>query len=149
MTPATDRSGGRVCLWRYRGRTGNYAGFHLSADPAGCDQLLTLLGALATARAPRIGNVVLDPVTADVLAVPNDPRGEISAYRHWDLVVDPKFDPERLHFFVMNDRVRTELSTVQTESLIAGVEDIRARRGDYAIGDDDEHQLWFWWQNAP
>ena len=48
----------------------------------------------------------------------------------------------------MNDRVRTELSTVQVESLMAGVEDIRAGRGDYAIGDDDEHQLWFWWQNA-
>ena len=45
------------------------------------------------------------------------------------------------------DRVRTELSPVQVESMAAGVEDIRALRGDYAIGDDGEHQLWFWWQD--
>ena len=139
---------GRVCLWRYRDRARSYPGFHLSADPAGCDQLLTLLGALAKARAPRIGNVVLDPPSPDVLEVPPNRGTPVTGYRYWDLVVDPRFDPERLQFRVMHDRVRTELSTVQVESLMAGVEDMRARRGDYAIGDDDEHQLWFWWQNA-
>ena len=141
---------GRICLWRYREHSRNYPGFHLSADRPGCAQLLTLLGSLAKARTPQIGNVVLDPVTAAVLAIPNNRGGHaaISSYQHWELVVDPRFPPERLHFAVMNDRARTELSVVQVESVMAGVEDIRALRGDYAIGDDDEHQLWFWWQDG-
>jgi hypothetical protein len=137
---------GQVCLWRYRERTRNYPGFHLSADRHGCDQLLTLLGSLAKARTSQIGHIALDPVTAAVLAVPNNRDAEVSAYRHWELIVDPRFPPERLHFAVVGDRVRTELSPVQVESLAAGVQDIRERRGDYSIGDDDDHQIWFWWQ---
>ena len=139
---------GRISLWRYREPSLDYRGFHLSADPPGCAQLLPLLGSLAKARTPQIGNIVLDPVTAAALAIPKDRSGlaAINAYRHWELLVDPRFPPERLHFTVMNDRVRTELSAVQVESVVAGVEDMRARRGDYAIGDEDEHQLWFWWE---
>jgi hypothetical protein len=64
-------------------------------------------------------------------------------------VVDPRFDPEHFKFVVVGERVRTEMSAVQAESVAAGVEDIRQQRGDYSIGEDDEHQLWFWWQNAP
>jgi hypothetical protein len=29
------------------------------------------------------------------------------------------------------------------------VDDIRQRRGSYSIGDEEEHQLWFWWQDEP
>ena len=140
--------GGRVCLWRYRDRARNYPGFHLSADPRGCDQLLVLLDGLMKARKPQIGNVALDPVTQAVLAIPNNRDARASTYRHWALVVDPSFPPERLHFTVMNDRVQTELSAIQVERLAAGVRDIRERRGDYAIGDKDGHELWFWWQDG-
>ena len=138
---------GQICLWRYRERVGNYPGFHLSADVAGCDQLLALLADLAKTRTSRIANIVLDPVTAAVLVVPNNGDAAISAYRHLEIVVDPRFAPERMHFTVMNDRVRMELSSVQVESLAAGVTDIRQGRGDYSIGEDDD-QLWFWWRDA-
>ena len=140
---------GRVCLWRYREHTRDHPGFHLSADRQGASQLLTLLEGLARVRASRIANITLDPVTADVLAVPARRATGISGYRHWELIVDPRFPPERLHFTVAGDRVRTELSPVQVESLAAGVEDIRQRRGDYSIGDEEEHQIWFWWQGDP
>ncbi len=138
---------GRICLWHYSDRSPDYPGFHLSADRAGATQLLTLLANLAKARSPQIANVTLDPVTADVLAVPNNRGARITPYQHWDVVVDPRFAPERLHFTVVGGRVRIELSPVQVESVAAGVEDIRERRGGYSIGDDDEHQLWFWWQD--
>lgn len=140
---------GRIHLWRYRERTRNYPGFHLSADVAGADALLTLLDRLAKTRTPQISNITLDPVSTAALAIPNNRDATVTAYRHWDLIVDPKFPPERLQFVVMNDRVHTELSPVQVESVAGGVRDIRERRGDYAIGDDDEQQLWFWWQNGP
>ena len=135
-------------MWRYRERTRNYPGYHLSADTQGCDQLLKLLGDLAKVREPRLATVTLDAVTADVLAVPNNRDADVSTYGHWDLIADPRFPPERLHFTVLNDRVRSELSAVQIESLAAGVLDMRERRGDYAIGDEDEHLLWFWWQDG-
>jgi hypothetical protein len=138
---------GQVCLWRYRDRARNYPGFHLSADRSGCDQLLTLLASLAKARASQIGHIALDPVTPAVLAIPNH-AAEVSTYRHWELIVDPRFPPERLQFAVVSDRVRTELSLVQVESLAAGVQDIRERRGAYSIGDEEEQQIWFWWQDA-
>ena len=140
---------GRICLWRYRERTRNYPGFHLSADHQGAGQLLALLGNLRKARTPQLASVTLDPPTAAVLAVPDNRGASVSGYRYWELVVDPRFPPERLHFMVVNDRVRTELSMIQVESVAAGVEDIRERRGDYSIGDDEEHQLWFWWHGDP
>ena len=141
---------GRICLWRYRDHSPDYPGFHLGADPTGATQLLKLLGSLVKARTPQIGNVVLDPVMSAVLAIPNNRSGRsaITAYRHWELIVDPKFPPEQLHFAVANDRLRTELSLIQVESLVAGVEDIRALRGEYAIGDEGEDQLWFWWHEG-
>ena len=142
---------GRICLWQYHEHALEYAGFHLSADAAGCAQLLPLLASLAKARTPQLANIVLDPPTAGVLAIANRRAGNapVSVYRHWELLVDSRFPPERLHFRVTSDRVRTELSPVQVESMAAGVEDIRALRGDYAIGDDEQHQLWFWWQERP
>jgi hypothetical protein len=139
---------GRVCLWRYREHADRYPGFHLSADRPGCAQLLTLLGSFAKAKTPQIGNVVLDPVTPAVLSVPDNRNATISPYRHWDLLVDPRFPPERLHSTVVNDRVRTELSLVQIESVAAGLGDMRERRGGYPIGDEEEQQLWFWWHDA-
>src|SRR5688500_7972506 len=145
--PSNPLMAGQICLWRYRENARSYPGFHLSADPAGCAQLITLLQGLSKARAPQIGHVVLDPVTASVLAVPNNAGATISAYQHWELLVDPRFSPEQLQFSVVGNRARTEVSKVQLEALAAGIEDIRQGRGDYSIGDDD-HQLWFWWQRS-
>ena len=140
---------GRICLWQYRDNPREYMGFHLSADAPGCTQLLPLLANLAKARTPQIANIVLDPPSPGVLAIPTRRVGSsaIIGYRHWELLVDPRFPPERLHFTVVTDRVRTELSPVQVESMAGGVEDMRALRGDYPIGDDEAHQLWFWWQD--
>jgi hypothetical protein len=141
---------GRICLWRYREPLRDYAGFHLSADPAGCDQLRALLSSMTRARKPEIGTVVLDPVTPLDVAVATNRVGDTrpTSYRRWELLVDPRFPPEHLHFRVAGDGVRTELSPIQAESIMGGVEDIRARRGDYAIGEEEEHQLWFWWQEV-
>src|SRR5687768_4345680 len=108
---------GRVCLWKYRERARNYPGFHLSADPDGCTQLLELLRSLAKARTPQIGTIVLDRVTPADLSVPNNGDAEVEGYSRWELLVDPRFDPEHLRFAVVNDRVRTELSVVQVESV--------------------------------
>jgi hypothetical protein len=139
----------RICLWRYREHPRDYAGFHLSAEKTGCAQLLGLLANLAKARTPQIASIVLDPPTAAVLSVANAHAGNspVIAFRHWELLVDPGFPPERLHFTVIMDRVRTELSPVQVESMAAGVEDMIAYRGGYPIGDEEEDQLWFWWQD--
>ena len=140
---------GRVSLWRYREHADDYPGFHLSADRPGCGQLITLFASFMKLRSPQIANIVLDPVTSDVLAVPNRRNATIHIYRNWELVADPSFPPERLHFTVMHDRVRTEMSVIQMEGIVAGLEDMRERRGGYAIGDDGtEQQLWFWWQEA-
>jgi hypothetical protein len=146
VTPAA----GRICLWRYTDAKHNHPGFHLSADVAGCNQLLRLLGTLAKARKSELGTVVLDPVGPAELAVPNARHGNarFSSYARWELLVDPRFPPEQLRFVVTNDRVRTELSPAQVESLIGGVQDIREGRGDYGIGDEDEHMLTFWWQTG-
>lgn len=149
--PRMSTKAGRVCLWRYRDKSRDYAGFHLSADRAGCDQLLSLLPTLIKPRTAQIGTVVLDPVTPTDLAIPRSRVGQVAvmAYGRWELLVDSRFEPEHLKFVVVADRIRTELSHVQAESLIGGVEDIRARRGDYSIGDEEGDQLWFWWQDDP
>ena len=144
MTPAA----GRICLWRYVDSRSPDPGFHLCADVAGCNQLLRLLGTLAKTRISELGTVVLDRVGPAELAasIERYDGGRVVSYARWELLVDPRFQPERLHFVVTHDRVRTELSPAQVESLIGGVQDIREGRGDYSIGEEEEHMLTFWWQ---
>jgi hypothetical protein len=127
-------------IWRYRDNQRNYPGYHLSADADGCAALLAWLSS------PKERPVFqLQPVTLEVLDVPNNQGAAHVGCRLFKLHVRP--DVARGHFLVSeaSDQVSLECSQQQVECMIKGVEDIQRGEGDYCIGAEDQHVLWFWW----
>ncbi len=129
-------------LWRYRDNQNNYPGYHLSADADGCTALLAWL------RAPKGRTEFrLQPVTPEVLSVPNNQGGSAGYVACTLLKLHLKPDAADGHFLFseMSSRLSIECSQRQVECIIKGVEDIQRGEGDYCIRGDDEHVLWFWW----
>lgn len=129
-------------IWRYKDNWRNYPGYHLSADAEGCAALLEWLRSPKTRPEFR-----LQPVTSEVLSVPNNQDG-LTAYvasTLFKLLVRPDVGRGYFVFSEASGRLTLECSHQQVECIIGGVEDIVRGRGDYCIGGDDQHVLWFWW----
>lgn len=129
-------------IWRYRDNRRNYPGDHMSADAEGCAALLTWLHSRRVRPEFR-----LQPVTAEVLRIPNN-QGGSAAYAGCTalkLDVRPAVDPGHFLFSESGSHLGLECSQQQVECIIKGIEDIQQGEGDYCIGGDDQHVLWFWW----
>ena len=133
----------RICLWRYRDNTRNYPGFHLSADPEGCLVLRDLLG---TGR--QTTSTPLHSVDAEILEVPNNLKGEArwTSWRRFRIQSFGDEAPETFEFAEDGETLLLTCSRAQIGCILKGVEDMESGRGDYCIGGDGEHVLWFWWQ---
>ena len=145
------RQRGAVFLWRYRDEPRNYPGWHLSADPAGSESLLELFRLMRDAAHSSEQRISISDPTARVLSVPNYTRGgdHWQSARRWH-VVYPKgrasVDEWKLVF--AGSELRLSIGERYLLSLIQGVEDLAAGRGDYAISGEDADSpdcLWFWW----
>lgn len=126
-------------VWRYRDNQRNYPGYHLSADADGCVALLAWL------RSPRARpEFRLQPVTPEVLSVPNSQAGYVG-FTFFKLHVRPDVARGHFQFSEVSDRLSLACSQQQVECIIKGVEGIVRDHGDYCIGGEDQHVLWFWW----
>ena len=138
---------GRVFLWRYRENRRNYPGYHLTADAAGCDFLLASLRRLAAAERARRIELPLAPVGPEILAVPNNRRGNstVKRFTRLELVTEPDFERAHLRFTEQHPKCVMNLSAAQAECVAGGVQDVAAGKGDYCIGEVRDQELWFWW----
>jgi len=129
-------------IWRYQENQRNYPGYHMSADANGCADLLAWL------RNPKRKPVFrLQPVTQEILNVPNNRNGaaRFSQYNLLELNVRSDAPSELFQIDEVSGCLNLECSRHQVECIIKGVEDILQGQGDYSIGQDDSHRLWFWW----
>src|SRR5882762_606077 len=69
------KKSGLVMLWRYTEHDRNFRGWHLTADPAGCASLVTLIDALTADNIPATRVFDVSSPTERVLAVPNNRPG--------------------------------------------------------------------------
>lgn len=53
--------------------------------------------------------------------------------------------PGHFVFPEVSARLSLECSQQQLECIIGGVKDVVRSRGDYCIGGEGQHVLWFWW----
>ncbi len=129
-------------IWRYEENQRNYPGYNLSADADGCAALLAGLRSLR-----KTAKFQLDPVTQQVLKVPNNRGGSASYldFKSFKLEVRPDASSDHLHFSEELGSLSLECSPQQVELMIKGVEDIRRGEGDYCIQGSDRQALWFWW----
>jgi hypothetical protein len=138
---------GGVSLWRYRENRHNYPGYHLTADTAGCDFLLASLQRLVSASSALHIELPLAPLSPDILAVPNNRRGNatVRAFTRLELVTEPHFEQRHMRFTEQHPKCVIDLSSAQAGCFADGVRDIANGKGDYCIGEVRDQELWFWW----
>jgi hypothetical protein len=114
----------------------------LTADAEGCASLLAWL------RSPKSRSEFrLQPVTPEVLSVPNNQGGLAAYVGCTSLKLHVRSNIGRGHFVFseVSGRLGLDCSQQQVECIIKGVEDIQRGEGDYCIGGDGQQVLWFWW----
>jgi hypothetical protein len=136
---------GKVYLWRYEGPPRNYPGGHLTADHAGVRSLIQLLELILNSPYSAKALINLSQPAEGELDVPNC-SARCMPCRRWLLVYrGDTQDKELWKLSLSNEEVVLETSRQGMESLLKGLRDIAAGKGDYCIGADGS-ELWFWWR---
>lgn len=133
----------KICIWRYWDNTRNYPGYHLSADAEGCRDLRERLSQIRNSAV-----FSLAPPDAGVLSVPNNQGGRARYFAGRKLQVQTTSSllPDTFRWEEQDTTLILTCSREQIAQLLAGVADIERGKGDYSIGDENDHALWFWWQ---
>jgi len=139
---------GKLYVWTYLESTKSYAGWHLNADRVACARLSEVIEGLSAGslRAPQVFPV--SPVTAAVLAVPNNRRAKARSARELRLLTDP--DPRRFSLEERDDVLTITAGSERLEELRKSIVGITQNKGDFAMIADGkrrppDHRLWFWW----
>lgn len=137
---------GRVSLWRYTENERNYPGWHLNADRAGCESLLSLLDWLASSPG-TCRTVAITAPTPLQLAVPGNRRGW-AAWRAPDrLRLACSAAPSAWEFPPDLKPASLIVGPEWLQALRTGIAGIAEGQGDHSIGDrgNGSLPLWLWW----
>ena len=134
---------GSISLWRYTENERNFHGWHLNADLAGCQSLVTLFEALAADGPSASRTVNLTRPTTAVLAVPNNRGGTAKFKSPEKLRIAFSSDPGQWSFPPQLEPAEFSYGYEWLSPLCKGVNGIPQGDGDYSIGHD--LPLWFWW----
>lgn len=135
---------GAISLWRYTENERNYPGWHLSANPAGCESLITLIEALSADGAGTTRSVGLTPPTPAILGVPNNKHGTARFNAPAKLCISFSSIPDHWLFPPQLEPAELSFGHDWLAPLRNGLAGIPNGVGDFSIGDD--LPLWFWWQ---
>lgn len=140
----------KIYVWCYPEEARHFPGWHLTADRPGCAELANAVTALTerdTHAAAR--SLATLPVTASVLAVPNNRRAQARSAKkiRFALAAD---DPRGFALHEQNGIVTVEIGRQRIDELLANIAGIPRGRGDFAMRPDGnripaEQALWFWW----
>jgi len=143
------RQKGSLALWQYTENRGNYPGWHLSADDAGCVSLVVLLDLFRSGGVAASRLVAVVPPTPDVLAVPNNRAAGFVAPK--ELLLSYSETPSEWHFPSSLEPATLTVGDAFARQLRDGIAGIPSGKGDYSIGTDRRGnlRLTFWWRVTP
>jgi len=136
---------GAIHLWRYAENRRNFPGYHFTADGPGCVAVTRVLAEATTATGTYEATLSLLPVTESVLAVPNNRASAASSYAKWRLVCSTALPEKHLAITVNALCCDMQFSLAVANELLAGVQAVTHRRGDFSVGNGEPNCLWFWW----
>ena len=141
------KQSGNVSLWYYTENERNFPGWHLTADPAGCESLIVLLDAFATDGIPASRAVEIEPPSKAQLGVPNNKSGLAAWRAPSKLRVAFSSNPAEWSFPPDLDPAVLTIGSNWLVPLREGISGIPHGRGDYSIGPSSKgsSRLWFWW----
>jgi hypothetical protein len=143
---------GFIYLWRYKSLRKSLLGWHITADKEGCKFIIDLIQLILDSGYSSKYVFTLLEADQKIVSVPNfnEPwksatiltlkySQKIADKNHWELVYS-------------NNRVTIIPGENKLKELQKGFIDILNRKGDYAIGTENNKEefnnnlLWFWWK---
>ena len=141
------KQSGEVYLWRYmcKGRAFQGTQLHFTADPTGCDSLLSLSELLQT-RALSHGLVVLSAASDPITDWPGFQCRKIRSFTKLRLSYQSQLPADRFSLsFPREDEVSLEAGREMLEEFRRGLNDVKNGDGDWSIRDDSTgSSIWFW-----
>lgn len=147
------RPAGVICLWTFRNADRNYAGWHTTADRAGCESIIDLCDRLQQVMSPVSRSIPL-------LSSPHFPVCGIGGpFRQSDydfvqklrLTTAPDFAPTHWRMTRKAETLLFEAGADVLTELRYGFAEILRDEGDFCIGPGRgasaraDGILWFWW----
>ena len=141
------KQSGNISLWYYTENEHNFPGWHLTADPAGCESLIALLDALAADGVIASRSVEITPPSRAQLGVPNNKSGLAAWQAPGKLRIAFSDNPADWSFPLDLDPAVLTIGSDWLAPLREGISGITQGRGDYSIGGAGKgsSRLWFWW----
>jgi len=138
---------GKLYVWIYPETSKSYAGWHLNVDRMAAVRLSEAIERLATGSLRARQSFAVSPVTAAVLAVPNNRHAKARSARELRLLTDP--DPRRFSL-EESDGVLTLTVGSERLELRNNIIGITRGKGDFSMAAGDkprraDQRLWFWW----
>ncbi|HWB20940.1 MAG TPA: hypothetical protein VG711_11615 [Phycisphaerales bacterium] len=134
---------GNVYVWRYKGHTRNYEGWHMTADRAACTSLLELLALMTSSDYSAKVRVELTMPGPMQLGIPNAALKHRPAKEIQISYAPRKMNADHWHLVESKDALFLEVGRAMLCELRRGITDVSRNQGDYCIGPDGE-ELWFW-----
>lgn len=145
----TWKQRGSIALWQYTENRGNYPGWHLSADDAGCASLIALVDLFRSGGVAASQLVTVVAPTPEVLAVPNNRAAGFVAPTELRLSYAETLS--EWYFPSSMDPASLTVGDKFARQLREGVCGIPCGHGDYSIGTNRRGNLslTFWWRVTP
>jgi site-specific DNA-adenine methylase len=134
---------GKLYLWKFKGNVRNYPGWNLTADATSCDSLLNLFELMKFSRYPSRKTVNTENVTKNQVKVCGD-YSYISAQK---LTLNYRKGSEGLWYIHLDsNNLEISMGDEKLNELESAIKRVKVNEGDFAISDNNEENiLYFWW----
>ena len=151
-TTATWKQEGRVALWRYEPMARMYAGWHFTADGAGCRSLQNLFSLFLSADAEAYRSVTLtDPKSVGADRIFGEHVFRVCFPSKLRLRFDPRASEDHSAFDHADDRLDLSLGRTWIEELGTALADVAHDHADFSLWfeagkpKDPLKRISFWW----
>jgi hypothetical protein len=136
---------GCLYIWQYADPNSSWRGWQFSADPLGCRSIRNLLDRMQGSNA-CYRTLKLDPITNDVLSVPNYSHKIDKQFAKLRVEYVPSF--ENLEIKPNENALILKVGTRRVHDLSSAFAKIETGDGDFGIRTSDakRSEIWmFWW----
>lgn len=136
---------GHISIWEYNDPNPNRKCWNFTANDEGCDSLCELLNLMDSSKYSSTKLITITPPTAGTIKHVNDRITKWSSKPHLKIVFK---NQEERKWEIRSDSNQYEILFDKTyiQQLINSVEKIKANQFDFAIADDSDNNVLYFWR---